>query len=62
MPFVISKRRSRLTYQWKLADNWFVQPDLQYIIHPGANVASPANPIAAIPNALVLGTRVTLRF
>jgi carbohydrate-selective porin OprB len=24
-----------LTYQWKLAENWFVQPDLQYVIHPG---------------------------
>jgi porin len=62
MPIRDFEAAVELTYQWKLADNWLVQPDLQYVIHPGANVASPANPIAAIPNALVLGTRATLRF
>jgi porin len=51
-----------LTYQWKLAENWFVQPDLQYIVHPGGNVTNPANSTSAIPNALVIGTRATLRF
>lgn len=53
-----------LTYQWKLADNWFVQPDLQYIWHPGGNIPNPlgANGTAAIPNALVFGMRTMLRF
>jgi porin len=53
-----------LTYQWKLADKWFVQPDLQYIFHPGGNIANPLDPTgrSAIPNALVLGTRMVMRF
>ena len=29
-----------LTYRWELADNWTIQPDLQYIFHPGANIAN----------------------
>jgi porin len=53
-----------LTYRWELADNWTIQPDLQYIFHPGANIANPANPVtpSAIPNALVLGVRMALEF
>ena len=53
-----------LTYRWELADNWSIQPDLQYIFHPGANIANPANPASgsAIPNALVLGLRTALEF
>jgi porin len=51
-----------LTYQRKLAEKWFVQPDLQYIFHPGGNIPNPANPTSVIPNALVLGTRMVMRF
>jgi porin len=39
-----------------------VQPDLQYIFHPGGNIPNPANPTSVIPNALVLGTRMVMRF
>jgi porin len=51
-----------LTYRWEITDNWSIQPDLQYIIHPGANIANPASPASgsAIPNAL--GLRTALRF
>jgi porin len=53
-----------LTYQWKLADHWYVQPDLQYILHPGGNIPNPLDPgsTSPIPNALVLGMRTNLRF
>ena len=53
-----------LTYQWQLANNWSVQPDLQYILHPGANIPNPLNPNSAtpIPNALVIGMRTTMKF
>ncbi|WP_052536070.1 carbohydrate porin [Bradyrhizobium sp. ORS 375] len=54
-----------LTYQWKLADNWTLQPDLQYIGHPGghAPTAAPAAVgAAAIPDALVFGLRSFLKF
>jgi porin len=51
------------TYRWKLAERWFIQPDLQYIFHPGGNIAPPPG-IAGTPitNALVVALRTTLRF
>jgi porin len=55
-----------LTYQWKLAANWSIQPDLQLILHPGGHVLSPAASPAvtdgAIPDALVFGVRSFLKF
>jgi porin len=53
-----------LTYQIQLADNWSVQPDLQYIVHPGGNVPNPlvSSGTSAIPDALVLGVRTILKF
>ena len=53
-----------LTYQWRLANSWFIQPDLQYIWHPGGNIPNPsvASGASAIPNALVFGMRTMLRF
>jgi porin len=53
-----------LTYQWKLANNWFIQPDLQYIVHPGGNIPNPLGPssTAPIPNAFVFGTQMIMRF
>jgi porin len=53
-----------LTYQMQLAANWSLQPDLQYIVHPGGHVVDPRDPsgIVAIPNALVLGVRTMLKF
>jgi len=52
------------TYQWQLGNNWFIQPDLQYIIHPGGNIANPLDPTmqSAVQNALVFGTRISGRF
>ena len=51
-----------LTYQAALAPWLIVQPDLQYVIHPGGNAPAPANPSAALQNAVVLGLRSTIRF
>src|SRR5215468_1239593 len=43
-----------LTYQMQLEKNWSIQPNLQYIVHPGGHVPNPRDPsgAAAIPNAL----------
>jgi porin len=64
MPIRDYEAAIELTYRWEIADNWSIQPDLQYIFHPGANIANPANPTsgAPIPNALVLGLRTALQF
>lgn len=52
------------TYQIVLAPWWTLQPDIQYIIHPGGNVADPnvASGEQAIKNALVLGLRTSITF
>jgi porin len=44
-----------LSYQTQLASWWIVQPDLQWIIHPGARLAPPEK-----PDALVLGLRMAV--
>ena len=53
-----------LTYRIQLARNWSMQPNLQYIIHPGGNVANPNIPggVTPIPNAFVAGWRTQLKF
>ncbi len=53
-----------LTYQFQLAKNWTLQPDFQYIVHPGGNIANPriANGVAPIPDAAVLGFRMVMKF
>ncbi len=53
-----------LTYRCQLAKNWTLQPDFQYIVHPGANIANPqiANGVTPIPNAAVLGFRMVMKF
>jgi porin len=51
------------TYSAQLAPGWVMQPDVQYIVHPGGG-ATDANSISVqrIPNALVLGTRLTVQW
>ncbi|HEX4408632.1 MAG TPA: carbohydrate porin [Xanthobacteraceae bacterium] len=54
-----------LTYQWVVAKNWYFQPNLQYVVHPGGNIANPnAGPgiVSSIPNALVFGLRSFVQF
>jgi porin len=64
MPIRDLEAAIELTYQMQLADDWSMQPDLQYVIHPGGNIANPFAPSTAapIPNALVLGLRTMLKF
>lgn len=50
-----------LEYQAQIRPGWTVQPDLQYLMHPGGNIANPQGR-GAIPSALVLGVRTTLTF
>jgi porin len=50
-----------LSYIAALLPGWTVQPDLQYIIHPGGNVANPAG-TGTVADAVVLGLRTTLAF
>ena len=53
-----------LSYQMKLADNWLLQPNLQYVVQPGGHVPDPRDPSGtnAIRDAVVLGMRTMLKF
>jgi len=54
-PIIEATYRARLTPWLK------VQPDLQYVINPGAGVPTAQNP-APLRNALVVGVRLTVNF
>jgi porin len=64
MPIQNFEAAIELTYKMQLAKGWWLQPDLQYIIHPGGNIPDPiiASGTVPIPNALVVGARTLLRF
>jgi porin len=51
-------------YQYQIRDGWTVQPNFQYIIHPGGGATLPSGPFPGRPlkNAAVLGLRTTLKF
>jgi porin len=53
-----------VTYRAQLAPWWSVQPDLQFIFHPGGNIprANDSSGTQAIPNAVVLGLRSAIAF
>ncbi len=52
-----------LTYQAQIVPGFLVQPDFQYIFHPGGGALNPINPAAdRIPNAAVFGVRTTIKF
>jgi porin len=53
-----------LSYLIQLQHNWSMQPNLQYIVHPGGNVANPYVPggVTPIPNAFVVGLRTQMNF
>ncbi|WLA86960.1 carbohydrate porin [Bradyrhizobium elkanii] len=51
-------------YQYQIKDGWTVQPNFQYILHPGGGATLPTGPLAgkALRNASVFGLRTTLKF
>jgi porin len=51
-----------VSYQAQIAPWWILQPDFQYIVHPGGNVPDPNNPALTVKNAAVIGLRSTIKF
>ncbi len=52
-----------LSYQAQLAPWWVLQPDIQYIVHPGGNVPDPNNPlVAGEERDRHVGLRSTIKF
>jgi porin len=50
------------TYQVQVAPWWQIQPDLQYVINPGAGIVNRNNPTQRIKNELVVGLRTNITF
>ena len=50
------------TYQYQVFPWWQLQPDLQYVIDPGAGASNPNDPAQRIKNELVLGVRTNITF
>jgi porin len=50
-----------VSYNINIIPGWSLQPDLQYVIHPGGNAAKPTG-TGTIQDAMVLGLRTTLNF
>jgi porin len=50
------------TYQYALTPWWNLQPDVQYIIHPGGGVQDPNDPSRTIRNEFVIGVRTNVLF
>jgi porin len=51
-----------VSYAAQIAPWWTIQPDFQYIVHPGGNVLNPNNLAATIKNAAIVGVRSTIKF
>jgi porin len=50
-----------LSYVARLTRRWSLQPDLQYVVHPGNNAPDPNDPTQPIHNALVVGLRAVFQ-
>lgn len=53
-----------VTYVAQIVPGWTVQPDFQYIFHPGGNVPNPRilSGVTPIRNAAVFGLRTTINY
>lgn len=51
------------TYQAQILPGWTVQPDFEYVFHPGGGAVNPLNPASGrIPDAAVFGVRTIVQF
>lgn len=53
---------TEVMYRYQATPWWSLQPDAQFVRHPGGNVALSTNATKAIPNAFVLGLRSAILF
>ncbi len=51
-----------LSYQAQIVRGWTVQPDFQYVVHPGGDIPDPAMPTRAVRNAAIFGLRTTIQY
>jgi len=61
-PVRTSETVIEVTYQYQVAPWWQLQPDFQYVFHPGAGVANPNALDQAVKNEAVIGLRTNISF
>jgi porin len=62
LPKQTTEELIELTYQAQVLPWLVVQPDMQYIVNPGAGVPDPNDPARNLRNALVVGARAVTTF
>jgi porin len=50
------------TYQAQVLPSWQIQPDIQYVINPGAGIVNRNDPTQKIKNEFVIGLRTNITF
>jgi porin len=50
------------SYQLQVAPWWTIQPDIQYIAHPGGNVPDPFGLGNVMKDSFIVGARTTIKF
>ena len=55
---------AQATYSFSVLPGFKIQPHVQYVLHPGGHIADPADPTGrrAIPDALVIGLRTSIKY
>lgn len=62
MPIQDYEAALEITYQAEIVPGWTIQPDFQYIFHPGGNVPDPNDPTQAVKDAVVFGVRTVITY
>jgi porin len=50
------------TYQYQVMPWWQIQPDVQYVLNPGAGIVNSYDPMQKLKNELVFGLRTNITF
>ena len=51
-----------LSYQAQIVPGWTLQPNFQYVIHPGGHISDPDRPERAIGNGAIFGVRTMIAY
>lgn len=51
-----------ISYAASIVPGWTLQPNVQFIFHPGGNVPLPGSQVDPIKSAIVVGARSTMRY
>jgi len=63
-PVRSSEKLLTAVYQYEIRSGWSLQPNFQYIVHPGGGATNPlgSNPGKPLKDAAVFGLRTTVKF